>query len=106
MDREAALQYCGEDEEIYHMVSNIFASDEEKLRLQMVELYEKENWSDYEIMLHALKANAKNVGALKLEKEAKALEMAAKASDTVYIKEHHDLVMKHYKEVADAIRGR
>ena len=48
--------------------------------------YNNEDWENYTIKVHALKSSARLVGAMKLSKEAEALEMAGKAGDISFIK--------------------
>ena len=65
--------------------------------------YDKENWSDYTIKVHALKSSAKLIGALGLSEDAQALEDAGKAQDIAYIKENHKLMMHEYLKYDDIL---
>ena len=51
--------------------------------------YDRENWKDYTIKVHALKSSARIIGAAAFGEEAQQLENAGKNGDTEYIRSHH-----------------
>jgi len=64
---------------------------------------ETENYSLYTIYVHALKSASASIGALDLSEMAKALEMAGKQADFVYIKQHNSEFLKELEKVLDNI---
>lgn len=58
-----------------------------------------EDWENYHIQVHALKSTSKSIGATDLSEQARELEMAAKAGDAAYLKEHHAGCMEAYRDI-------
>lgn len=58
-----------------------------------------EDWENYHIQVHALKSTSKSIGATDLSEQARELEMAAKAGDAAYLKEHHAGCMEAYRNI-------
>ena len=57
------------------------------------------------ICVHALKGNAKGIGADELSEMARELEMAGKENRTEYILEHHEAMMTNHDRLLDALDG-
>ena len=50
---------------------------------------QNEDWDNYRITVHALKSNAKTIGAMELSEEARLQEMAAKENRTEDVSANH-----------------
>lgn len=59
---------------------------------------------NYMITVHALKSNAKMIGALDLSASFEELEMAARRGDASVIEEKHDPAMASYKTLIETLR--
>ena len=97
LDSTDAIKSCGSAES-YEMVLRIFYENIPVKFAEIEDLFEKENWGDYVIKIHALKSSAKLAGATALAKDALELEMAGKEGRTDYIIEHHREVMDELLE--------
>ena len=85
---EEALVYCNESLEQYIQIFLIFCSDI-PTQLQKLDLYSKqEDWDNYHIIVHSIKASARTLGASQLYSMAYEHEMAAKTHDGAYILSH------------------
>ena len=104
VDISAGLKYCMNDEEFYKTLLTQFATESDDKRAGMEKHFASKNFTDYEILVHALKSTSKMIGCMGLSESAKALEFAAKDSDGDYIAEHHAEVMERYKQLTDAIK--
>lgn len=104
IDTDSGIQYCGGDREFYVELLTKFEKDAEKKKTEISNFFQKEDWRNYQILVHALKSTAKMVGAVSLSENAKAAEMAAKNQDAEYIREHHDPLLSQYDQVAHGIR--
>ncbi|MBR1742248.1 MAG: response regulator, partial [Lachnospiraceae bacterium] len=63
MDVDAGLSYCGGEQSLYfEMLRDFTISCKEKLS-QADRLYLDKNWHEYEVAVHAMKSNAKMIGA-------------------------------------------
>ncbi|MCH5268846.1 MAG: response regulator [Lachnospiraceae bacterium] len=94
---EAGLVYCRSDEEYYEKVLLLFAESSENKIADLEKFYEKEDYKNYQIAIHALKSSAKTLGADTLSEMAKQAEAAAKNQDGDYIRENHRDIMEKYQ---------
>ena len=100
IDSEAAIKHSG-SEESFKSVLKIFYDSLNDRDKEISGYYEKGDFENYTIKVHALKSSAALIGAMELSEGAKELEMAGKEDNIDYIKQHHDEVMKllrSYKE--------
>ncbi len=102
LDIELAFNYCMEDEELLLEMINEYLIWETPNELDGY--FDTQDWKNYEIAVHALKSTSLNIGAKELSEHAKALEFAAKGSDTSYITEHHGEVMEEYHKLIDELK--
>ncbi|MBR1741181.1 MAG: response regulator, partial [Lachnospiraceae bacterium] len=71
MDVDAGLSYCGGEQSLYfEMLRDFTISCKEKLS-QADRLYLDKNWHEYEVAVHAMKSNAKMIGAISASELAK-----------------------------------
>ncbi len=97
LDVENGILYCGGKEE-YLQILEAFYEEKEETSGLLSELFEKQDWANYTIKVHALKSMMQNIGASPLSAKAKALEMAGKKSDIDYItKNHEDMLTEFWR---------
>lgn len=102
IDKELGIDNCG-NEETFWQVLKIFGESIDENIDQICELYDAQDWKNYTVQVHSLKSTAMLCGAKELAEEARALEMAGKSDDIVYIRDNNAKVMDHlrcYKEPA------
>lgn len=97
------LEYCADDEEIYIEVLEGYV--EEDRRDELNTLLATENWTDYRVVVHAVKSTSLTIGAEELSAKAKALEMAAADSDAAFVKANHQEMMDVYTDILTRIKG-
>ena len=103
IDVDAGLSYCAGDQSMYfELLRDFMASYKEKLA-QADRLYLDGDWHEYEVAVHALKSNAKLIGATSASKLAKELEEAAAGNDTGVIAKHHEGLLSMVRDVAAGI---
>ena len=73
-------------------------------RNDIVTSFEKEDYPNYTIFVHALKSTAKMIGANDLSEKARLLEQAGKDGDIDYIRSHHDEMIQEYSKVVEEIK--
>ena len=103
VDTEKGLHYCQGDEEFYQTLLLQFAEDAKRKKTDANDFCEKQDFSSYVILVHALKSTAKMIGALALSEEARALEEAAKEENGSYIYANHAKVMEEYGRISAGI---
>lgn len=99
---EQALAYCG-DEEGFREIIAIFHTEGKKRRENLTRYFEEQDWKNYVICVHALKSNAKGVGAGDLSEMARELEMAGRENRVGYILEHHEEMMENHDRLLAAL---
>ena len=95
------LSYCAEDEEFYKEVCEMYVSEDKQKELEAS--FEKEDWQDYRVQIHALKGTSLTIGAENFSKKCKELEFAARDNDIAFIRDNHEMVMKLYKKLLKKI---
>ena len=103
LDIELAFTYCMEDEELLLEMIDEYLIWETPNELDGY--FDSKDWKNYEIAVHALKSTSLNIGAKDLSEHAKALEFAAKGSDTDYISAHHREVMDEYHKLIEELKN-
>ncbi|MCR4791800.1 MAG: response regulator [Lachnospiraceae bacterium] len=104
LDTDAGLKYCANDQDFYVEMLNDFAegcSDKEKT---LTGCYEKEDWKDYKIYVHAIKTNLRSIGAADISELARTLENAADIGDIATIRQKHAQLVSEYTSVASKIK--
>lgn len=103
IETKKGLHYCQDDKEFYRTLLNQFASDGKGKREEAAAFYEKQDWKNYAIIVHALKSTAKMIGAMTLSDQARALEDAAKRGQAAFITENHQQTMQLYETVSEGV---
>lgn len=101
---EHAYAYCG-DEEGFREIVAIFHAEGERRRENLAHYYAEQDWKNYVICVHALKGNAKGIGADDLSAAAKELEFAGKENRIDYILQNHETMMEQHDALLDALTG-
>ena len=102
LDVNTGLLYCAESKMFYIEMLEEFVNgrkDEE-----LAGFLQNEDWDNYRITVHALKSNAKTIGAMELSEEARLQEMAAKENRTEDVSVNHQALAEHYKDLQSRIR--
>ena len=103
LDTASGLVYCGQNIGFYREILETYLNDN---KCREIETYfEKNDWENYCILIHALKSTSLSIGAKVLSEEAKNLELAAKENNTPYILAHHKEVMDHYQKLLTQIKS-
>lgn len=97
------LDYCAGEEEFYLEMLQMFNSQYEQKRTEIVSLYESSDWKNYAIKVHALKSTSLTIGAEQLSDCAKMLEQAGKKGDVEYIQKNHAILLNLYEKVCKSI---
>lgn len=103
LDTDTGMAYCCDSEEFYKEMLESYLSNEKYA--DILDFYEKRDWENYRIQVHALKSTSLSIGAVELSEQAKGLEMAAKEDNISYIEEHHANVMEQYKVLLSEIKS-
>ena len=102
LDVESGMAYCGNLENYIDILKLHVKEDEENMML-IADLFEKKDYKNYSIQVHALKSGMKSIGATKLSKMAMKLEKASKEGDINYVLENHCKMMMEYERIIDML---
>lgn len=100
---EMGLDYCAGEEEFYLEMLQMFSTQYEEKKAEILSLYESSDWKDYAIKVHALKSTSLTIGAEQLSDCAKMLEQAGKKGDVEYIQKNHTVLLGLYEKVCSSI---
>lgn len=101
LNLETGLCYCMDSKSFYIEMLEEFTTG--KKDEELTGCLEKEDWENYRIAVHALKSNAKTIGAMELSENAKNQEMAAKEKRGEEVKANHLNLIQQYKELQNRI---
>ncbi len=102
---QLGLDYCCGEEEFYVEMLQMFCSQAEEKKAELISLFEAANWKDYTVKVHALKSTAMTIGAEWLAEQAKLLEQAGKKGNIGYIQHDHPNLIRMYDKVCETIAG-
>lgn len=97
------MAYCANDEDFYLEMLETYCSSS---RLDDIKkFYAANDWSNYRILVHALKSTSLSIGADAFSEKAKALEFAVRDGNTEFISANHGQFISEYKELLKNISG-
>lgn len=105
LDRNMAMLYCGGMEELYKETLQTFIESEDMVKHELYDAIDKNDITRYRVRIHALKSNAKTIGAMDLFGRARDLEDACKNQNFQYVYDNHDEVMKLFEETIQMAYG-
>lgn len=98
LDISKGIMYCGNEENYLEILTSQRDSGKETLE-QVQNLFRKEDWKNYVIVVHGIKSAMMSIGAVKLSEMAKALEFAGKGEDFDFIRREHDSMVNEFERV-------
>ena len=104
IDKKSAMKYCNNDESFYEMICGIYVEDHDDNVSKIIEQYEKADWKEYGVLLHALKSNSRNIGADNLSELSKQMEYASNEKNEDFIRKHHEEVLEAYEKVVNKLK--
>ena len=106
INRAKGLYYCGNDLNDYEEILSVYLKNGLQDSEKISHCFQKEDWKNYTILVHAVKSTSLGIGADHLGQLAKKLEDAGKRRDHSYIHQHHHEMMLEYRNVLEEIGGK
>ena len=103
LDTATGLAYCMNDEKFYREMQEEYVKGDKTKEL--AEFFEKEDFENYRIVVHALKSSSLTIGATKVSEAAKALEMACKESNLGFVRQNHAAFVEKYTTLLAALKN-
>lgn len=91
------LGYCGGDEALYREILQLFVSENKTEQLRKA--FEEEDFENYHILINALVAMAKNIGAIDFAEYVKKIDLAMSNNEIEYVKKVHEDFMEEYRKL-------
>lgn len=102
LDVASGICYCG-GEELYRSILQEYVRKDAENYAPIEKLYQKQDWKNYIIAVHAIKSSMKTIGAMPLSEMAKKLEAEGKNANYDYIHAHHAQMIAEYQRVLTEI---
>lgn len=99
LDTEVGLKYCMGDMDFYNEVIKEYINGNKVDEL--VRCFNENDLHNYRILIHSVKSNSINVGAVTIAEHAKALELAVKENDISFVEKEHAPFIEEYKTLLD-----
>jgi CheY-like chemotaxis protein len=104
-DTAAGLRFAAGDPDFYLELATGFAEGAEKNLPQIRADFEKQDWENYQIRVHALKSTARQIGANELSELALRQEMAAKERNIAEIENGAENLLEKYEQTVKLLRN-
>ena len=102
LDTQTGISYTGREDKYMSAVQR-FYKGYEKNRKNTEDYHSSGDYESYTIAVHALKSNAKMIGAMELSKAFEALEAAEKSNDISAIDENTKPALFMYEELTEKL---
>ncbi len=99
LDIPVAVEAAEGDKDCVIFLFESFRDNADKNRTDIVTAFDKEDYANYTIFVHALKSTSKMIGANKLSEMARKMEEAGKKAEIDYIRGHYDEMIMEYDNV-------
>lgn len=100
-DPDKGLMYTGGSMDAYREILELYVKKGPEKRNYIDELFEKKDWKNYIIEVHALKSTSLSIGAVKLSELAKELEAAGKSESYGTIEKKNGILSELYGKVIE-----
>ncbi len=103
IDIKTGLDYTGNEDKFVSAIQR-FCKGYEKNKSKIDEFYGAGDYENYMITVHALKSNAKMIGAMGLSKMFETLEMASRNGDKATVDGNNAGTVNAYKDLVDKLK--
>lgn len=103
-DTAAGLRYAAGDRDFYLELAAGFAESAAQKQTAIREDWQRQDWADYQIRVHALKSTARQIGANALYELAQEQELAAKERNTPEIEAGAEKLLQSYEHTVKCLR--
>ncbi|MCR5145317.1 MAG: response regulator [Lachnospiraceae bacterium] len=106
IDLEVALEYSAGDMGMYDMIAQSFLEEIDEKIAALCSFFEKSDYDNYRIEVHAIKSDTLGIGAVSISELAKELEFAARDGRFDLIREKHDRLLKMLEALIKELKAR
>ena len=103
INAKQGMKYAGDSLDFYKQLITIFLNEYETMKEQIQKEANKPG-KGYTVLVHALKNNARYLGADKLADLAYEHEQASKAGDAEYVRENLDALLETWEQTVHILK--
>ena len=103
IDSELGMQYCLNMEEFYKETMKEFCAQVREYLPKLETIFEQRDWKQYAVVAHALKGNAKNIGAVAFSELSLQHEKAAKEDNEDFILSEYPGYMQTLQKLLEKV---
>lgn len=103
IDKDSAMRYSADDEELYQEVILEYCSQEKEYTPKMKQFYAEQNWKEFRIIVHAIKGASLLVGANQFSEWAKEIELSIKDGDDTIAKADGEAFIETYERLVEIL---
>ena len=103
IDSELGMQYCLNMVDFYKEAMKDFCEQVREYLPQMETIFEQKDWKQYAVITHALKGNAKNIGAVAFSDLSLQHEKAAKEGNEAFILNEYSSYMETLHKLLEKV---
>ena len=104
IDTETGLKNAQGDREFYLDILREYVTEYADHSAKLREYYDKKDWDDYSVLVHAVKSTSRTIGATELGELAAKMEAASGDRDLVTVEGEHENTLRMYSRVSDAVK--
>lgn len=97
LDVVMGMSCCANDAKLYKDILSDYVTDSKLEPIK--DAFSRKDWSEYKVLIHALKSTSFSIGAVELSEEAKRLEVLLGERNYPEVEASHDEVMRHYEQL-------
>ena len=102
IDVSKGVLYCN-GKERYIEILKSYCEDNNELKKQVEELYEKKDWKNYTIAIHGMKSSMRSIGATEISQLAASLERAGLDGNIDFVINNHNAFMGMYIKLFEGL---
>ncbi|MBO4609035.1 MAG: response regulator [Lachnospiraceae bacterium] len=102
---EAGIGFAQGDKDFYRDILKEYVTEYPDHSEKLKGYYDKKDWDNYSVMIHAVKSTSRTIGAGNLADIALKLELASKDRDLSVVENEHENALEMYTKTAEAIRS-
>ena len=104
IDTEAGIGYAQGDKDFYRDILKEYVTGHADHSEKLIGYYEKKDWDNYSVLVHAVKSTSRTIGAGALADLAAKMELASKDRDIDFVEKEHANTLEQYSKTASAIK--
>ena len=104
IDVDAGIAFAQGDKEFYRDILKEYATEYADHSEKLAGYYEKKDWDNYSVLVHAVKSTSRTIGASELADLALKMENASKDRDLGFVEKEHENTLDLYSKIASAVK--